>query len=226
MKQYEPIVWDIETTGLNPMVQDWMDGVMYDARVTAVGIGRVHGWREATEIEEAEVEVKSLWDQSEYRLLEVANERMTEIVEEMEEAGKTPFLVGYNSRQFDHQYIGARYGRYRLEGSHINHGLKRLDLQRVVNKHYDHSRYMPSQDEVAEVYGVEVPDEYDGKDMPEAYANGEWAKIQAHVEGDIEVLGKLFVAMRNGSMNEFYQHYNVGSDFMKADPGDIQEEEW
>jgi len=132
---HEPIFFDIETTGFDPMPQAGWDDSSYDPRVTAIGLATADNWRSAEGPEDVETDTKVLYDSSEYRLLEVAAERLDEIGSEVMADGDAPFLVGYNSRKFDHPYLGARYARLRIDGSRFNRLAQRLDMMRAVKKH-------------------------------------------------------------------------------------------
>jgi uncharacterized protein YprB with RNaseH-like and TPR domain len=207
MTDMEPIFWDIETTGLNPMAQYWWDGKMA-ARVTAIGIGRLHGWRDADDYSDVDAEVKCLYDGDEYNLLKVFTDRLESHVADINEGGKSPFIVGWNSRQFDHPYIGARYARLRLSNEWVNNSLHRLDMMRPLGDDDVMSKRYPSQDDYAEALGIEVYDELDGSDMPKAYERGEWHKIKQHVEADVDVMMKVFFMKAEACYEELYHHYD------------------
>jgi len=212
MTRYEPIFFDIETTGLNPMAQEWWDNQTSGARVTAVGLGRVEGWRDSDDPDDCEFTTKVLTDESEYRLLQVAAERLENMSWYYTDRDVEAFLVGHNSRQFDHPYIGARYSRLRLDGSLFTYVLKRLDTMRALGKHWDEVSRYPSEDDVLEILGIESDDPYDGSDMPDAYAERNWDAIKTHVEADVEEMMEMFVRLSEPCMEEFYDHYDVPKD--------------
>lgn len=206
---YEPIFWDIETTGLNPMAQHWWDNEM-KAQVICIVMGRIDNWRHAESFDEAKFETKVLWDGDEYRLLEVFHERLVEMTNEvmMEDSEMEPFLVGWNSRQFDHPYIGARFARKRLDGSLVNHNLKRLDMMRALGNDEVLSTGYPKQDEYAKELGIDVDDEITGADMADAFKVDDWDKISRHGESDVIEMMKVFVEKKEACMEEFYNHYS------------------
>lgn len=212
VESYEPIFFDIETTGLNPMQQEWWDNASHGARVTAVGIGTVEGWRDSDDPDDCDINVKVLTDESEYRLLKVAHTRLVEIAQGFLSGGDDCFLVGHNSRQFDHPYLGARYARLRLDGSLWNHNLKRLDTMRALGKHWDGLGRYPKEDDVLERLGIESDDPYTGADMPDAYGNKDWDAIKTHVRCDVEEMAKMFVMLSEPCMTEFYDHYDIDKD--------------
>jgi uncharacterized protein YprB with RNaseH-like and TPR domain len=212
MTEYDPVFFDIETTGFNPMAQQWHNSYQYDARVTAVGVGTVKGWREAEGHEDCEYDVDVYWDESEYRLLQVLPDRLDNKIAMIRGEGYEPFLVSFNGRQFDHPYLGARFSRLRLDGGAFTHGLKRLDMMRALGKRWgDIGRY-PSEDDCLEEMGIASDDPYDGSDMPDMFGNGNWDAISEHARHDIEEMMRLFVETRTECMGEFYDHYDVDSE--------------
>lgn len=211
-EKYEPVFFDIETTGLNPMAQEWWDNETHGARVTAIGIGTVDGWRDTTDPEDCDIDVKVLTDESEYRLLNVARERLKEVEAEIFDNGGEAFLVGHNSRQFDHPYLGARYARLRLDGRAWNDILKRLDTMRALGKNWNEVGRFPKEDDVLDVLGIESDDPYTGADMPNAYAERNWDAIKTHVRHDVNDMAKLFVVLSEPCMEEFYDHYDIDKD--------------
>lgn len=213
MTKHVPLFFDIETTGLNPLAQEWYDNVDYGARVTAIGIGRMNDeFYRGGGYQECSNSVTVLHDDSEYRLLKVAHERLKEIHADYQKQGFVPFLVTFNGRKFDHPYLGARYARLRLDGSYFNHMLKRLDMMRAFGKHYDAVSRYPSEDDCLDALGIESVDELDGSDMPDAYGNGEWGKIKSHVQEDVDEMIKLFCAEPEVCMEEFFDHYDINDD--------------
>lgn len=215
MVQHEPIFFDIETTGLNPMVPHWYKNQL-EARVTAIAMGRIHGWADASDPDDCDIEVQVWSDSDEYNLLKVVNERFTTA---MDNAGhhmdREPFLVGYNSRQYDHPYLGARYARKRLDGELFNHRYKRLDMMREASIPQDHAlgpKTFPSQDDYAEYLGIPVDDDTDGSDMPQFYEEGKWDKIRYHCEEDVKVMCRIFMERRESMMQTFYDHYDISAE--------------
>jgi len=213
MTNYVPVFFDIETTGFNPLHQKYFGDTDYGARVTAIGIGTMDdAWKNGAEYEDCEPDVDVLWDESEYRLLEVAHDRLQGIVAFYEDEGYDPFLVTFNGRNYDHPYLGARYARLRLDGSWWNHKLKRLDMMRALGKRMTGVSRYPSEDDCLEAVGIESEDEYDGSDMPDFYEDGEWDKIESHCHDDVEEMMMLFCEEPEFCMEEFYEHYNVDAD--------------
>lgn len=209
MTEYEPIFFDIETTGFNPLSQEWHSNVQSGARVTAVAIGQATGWRDAEGHEDCEYETTVYWDDSEYKLLEVLHDRAMSMVEAIEDNGQEPFLVTFNGRKYDHPYMGARFARLRLDGRPFTHGAKRLDMFRALGKHCSEVGRYPSEDDCLEAFGIESDDPYDGSDMPDMYAQGNWQAIEDHARDDTEEMMRLFVETRNVCMSEFYDHYKI-----------------
>lgn len=213
MTDYEPVFFDIETTGLNPLAQEWHGEVNHDAQVLCVAIGTLTDWRGSKEGYGTNVEVLS--GDSEYNLLERLRNRAENIITQIESGSdgismdtdedKAAFLVGYNSRTFDHPYLGARYARYRQDAWPFGYGVKRLDMMRAFDD-------WGSQDEKAEENGIEVTDEIDGADIPGLYENREWDKIEHHAREDLRVLMELFMEVRDDAMDQLYSHYDIEQD--------------
>ncbi len=200
---YWPIFWDIETTGLNPLARDFWSGQM-EAQVTAVGFGTIRNWDRGPDVDTADLQVEVVYDNSEYRLLNILEDR----VKAMDYEG-TPFLVGYNSRNFDHPYIGARYARLRQDAEPFGSEWKRLDMMRVAGKDDTISKRYPKEGEYADALGVDVPDPYDGSDMPEAFENGNWDAIKTHAEADVKESMLMFLKRKGLMMEQFYNHYDI-----------------
>lgn len=222
MTQFQPVFWDIETTGLNPMAQEWWNNSM-GAQVTAMAFGQIEGWHDNPDDYETSVSV--YYDESEYRLLDVCQTRLREVVQTVrDELDREPFLAGFNIRQFDCPYAGARYARKRLNGDLMTHELKRLDMSRPAVITQDDGTVVdqyPSQNDYAESVGVTVNDEYDGEDMPMAFENREWDKIVSHVESDVEVMMEVFMDDVELFMNHLYDHYDgVSGDYVSATGGE------
>lgn len=210
-KTYIPVFWDIETTGLNPMAQSWHSHTEHDAAVTAVAIGTFDGWREPEP--DPEYNVRILMNENneysmsgEYKLFNRLNGLMRGMIAEHEDGESELFFVGYNSRRFDHPYIGARMARLRKNGFPLTHGRKRLDMMAAIKSR--DGRYV-SQDDYAEELGVEHEPFLTGKDMPEAFSTGNFEAIRGHVEADIRVLMEMFLKDRTDMMNHFYAHYDI-----------------
>jgi len=212
MTYYEPIFFDIETTGLNPMAQHFWSSADYAAQVTAVGIGQMDNWREGQSWEDAEYEVECYIDNSEYSLLQQIQSVVEAKVEYVREGGGIPYLVGFNSRNYDHPYLGARFARLRLDGSVFNHDTQRLDMMRALGKHWDGVGRYPSEDDCLEELGIGSDDPYDGSDMPDAFSNGNFEAIITHVKADVEEMMKLFVAKKEECVQEYYDHYDIDAD--------------
>lgn len=200
---YWPVFWDIETTGLNPLAREFWNGKM-EAQVTAVGLGTFRNWDEGPNEESARMQIQVVWDSDEYRLLQAIQDRLYT----MDYDGK-PFLVGYNSRNFDHPYMGARYARKRLDGEPFVSEWKRLDMMRVAENDTAIPKRYPKEGEYADALGVDVADPYDGSDMPDAFKNKEWNKIETHVKADVEESMLMFLKRKGLMMDHFYDHYDI-----------------
>jgi len=212
MTQYKPVFFDIETTGLNPMAQHFWNSSDYAAQVTAVGIGTVDQWRDNQSIEEAEYDTQVFINSSEYQLLQNVEERIEAKLDHIRGKDKVPYLVGFNSRNFDHPYIGARFSRLRLDGSAFTHREKRLDMMRALGKHWDEISRYPSEDDCLEALGIDSDDPHDGSDMPAAFEEGNFEAIITHVRADVKEMMKLFVAKKEECVGEFFDHYDIEQD--------------
>jgi uncharacterized protein YprB with RNaseH-like and TPR domain len=202
---YKPIFFDIETTGLNPLAQEWHYQHDYDAQVFAVTVGYFPDFPNSWD----ERETFTVWNTDEYELLEELREKMCNVVDHLELQGDESFLVGYNSRSFDHPYLVARYSRKRQNPFPFCYERKRLDMMNVL---YHETGKHWKEDEYAEHLGIEVDDEYTGKDMPDAFANREWQKIFEHVKSDVNVLMDMFLEEKEMFMQGFYDHYDIERD--------------
>ena len=207
---YEPVFFDIETTGLHPLAQPWWNSVEHGAMVICVGIGTVRNWRGSPDDAHKFTHVFS--EEQEYVLLKDLKDRMMEFLDEChgDIDDKEFFLVGWNSRQFDHPYIGARYSRLRLNGHPFSHGWKRLDLMRVAKNKT--GRYRKQDEYVEEVTGKRHDDDITGSDVPDLYENNRVDKIMHHCRADIRDLIDVFMADREPAMQEFYDHYDIDRD--------------
>jgi len=210
--QYEPVFFDIETTGLNPMAQDWWSGTDHAAQVTAVGIGWLGDWREGQSLDDVTINQEVYSDRSEYQLLGKIAGVMEARMDYIEDDDTEPILVTFNGRQYDHPYLGARFARLRLDGSVFNSDYKRLDMMRALGTRMDGVGRYPSEDDCLDELGLGSDDPYDGSDMPEAFAEGDMDAIRTHVRHDVAEMLKLFVETKELCMEEFYQHYGIDKD--------------
>lgn len=202
---YFPIFWDIETTGLNPMIEPWSN-MGRTSQVTAIGFGCIDNWHEAPDRQSADITVKCLYDSDEYRLLSNFQDRLTDLVGEGE-----PIIIGYNSRVYDHPYYNARCGRLRLDPEPLASQWKRLDMMRVAGSDPAVPKTYPKEGEYADALGIEVEDPYDGSDMPEAFANKNWDKIKTHVLADVKESILMFLERKDRMMDHFYDHYDINA---------------
>ena len=209
---YEPVFFDIETTGLNPMAQDWWNNTDYPAQVTAIGLGWIDDWRDGQDIEDVVLNTEVYSDPDEYRLLDNVADKVEARCEYIADETTEPMLVTFNGRQYDHPYLGARYARLRLDGSVFNHQYKRLDMMRALGNHLEGVGRYPSEDDCLEKLGIGSDDPYDGSDMPDAFGDDDWKMIREHVGHDVTEMLKLFVATKTECMTEFYDHYGVDKD--------------
>lgn len=210
MTQIEPIFFDMEATGLNPMAQNWWNNTEHGAQVLVFTFGRLHSWRYNNDYDDADPELDSVYDSNEYRLLKVAHSRLEEHVTGIRNEGWEPVIFGFNIRRYDLPYIGARYARKRLDGSLFTHELRRLDTLHDVATHDDDTEWKPKQHKYAEDLGIEiVEDEFDGKDVPRLFSEGRFEDIQSHCEADVETELRMFLKKRNFFVNQFYDHYNI-----------------
>lgn len=203
---YTPIFWDIETTGLNPMAQSWWDDEQA-AQVIAVGLGTIGNMDESPSKEDADVQVTSIVGDNEYEILQQVTQRVRAM-----DYDKEPFLVGYNSRKFDHVYFPARCGRLRLDPEPFCSEWKRLDMMRAAAKDDRIAKRYPKEGEYADALGVSVPDPFDGSDMPEAFQKENFEAIQTHVEADVRESVLMFLEARDLMMDTFYDHYDIDND--------------
>lgn len=210
MTEYYPVFWDIETTGFNPTVPTWWSKPA--AEVTAVAIGQIKDWD--GDGEDRSVQVHMNRGNEEYELIENIREAMIDFEDRLEEKGMEPYLVGHNIRGFDVLYWSARAARYRQDPYPFGYGWKRLDTLRALELPSDHgvedvsNRKYPGQQDYADYLGIDYLDELDGSDMPQAFIDGEYQKIENHVRDDIEVAMEIFMQERDVMMDEFWGHYD------------------
>lgn len=206
MTRYQPVFFDIETTGLNPMAQHWWDSVQHGARVICVGIGTLTDWR--GNLEDSEPHVTVFSDEQEYVLLENLQEWTYDFLDEYHpDIDNEFFFVGWNSRTFDHPYIGARYSRLRLNGYPFTHGWKRLDLFRVIRKKT--GKYWKQDDYIEELSGERAEDDVTGAEIPELFEKNRLDKIRKHCNADVYDLIDIFRYDRTSAMRELYDHYDI-----------------
>lgn len=206
MTEFEPVVFDIETTGLNPLAQEWQSYQSHDAQVIAIGIGTFDDWWDKDSFDG---DVSVLYGEDEYELLEDIREKMVEVASSIEDRGREPFLVTWNGRNYDHPYLGARYARYRQPPYPFCHALKRLDLFRMVLSATGQYR---KQEDYAEELGVGTEDEFDGSDMPDMFDDRNWDAIIQHARQDVVELMQIAMVEREKCMGHFYDHYDIMRD--------------
>lgn len=206
-KKYHPVFFDIETTGLNPMAESWMNGVDYDAEVVCVGIGTVTNWRDS--LSGSNISITIFDHEQEYELIRNFNSNLIDWLDQKTEKEVGPddeyFFVGWNNRSYDHTYYGARAARLRLNGYPVTHGWKRLDCQRVIKKMT--GRYWAQDDWMDEI-GVAHEDDITGADVPDLYSQNRVGKIRKHCRADVHDLIEIFLNNREKMMNELYSHYD------------------
>jgi len=225
MVKFEPVFFDIETTGLHPLAQKWWDNTQHGAQVICVGIGVLENWRGRRA--DAEKRVKVFSNPDEYALLDSIGQDMTEFVEDVigqpiprpasdawDEVVQ-PFFVGWNNRSFDHPYMGARFSRLRKNGYPFTRGWKRLDAMNAIQSK---TGRIWSQDDWMEKIGVRHEDDITGADVPDMFEAGHIDKIRTHCYTDIQDLMEIFLEDREAMMGEFYNHYDI-----PADPNYVEE---
>lgn len=219
MTKYVPVFWDIETTGLNPMAEYWWNGGRNE--VICVCVATVEDWEDEGE----EVNIHSFTGDSEYPLIQEVREGMYTILSDIEgwnwddiyepseeDVDPEAFLVGFNSRSFDHTFWSARCGRLRQSNWPFGHQRKRLDAMRVCRNRCGYE-YQDSQDDIAEDIGIEMADDtVDGSDVPELYENGQMDLIENHARADVKDLVGIFMEFREEMLAEFYDHYDIEKD--------------
>lgn len=218
--QYVPIFWDIETTGLHPMAKHWWNHHDHSARVVCVGVGYIDNYVPSNAEQSYTVDV--LWDDNEWELLGQVADHMEELVDRIESFDEDyeTFMVGWNSRGFDHPYYGARCARLRKDNFPFGHQRKRLDMMNAM-KSVRGTRKNISQDSVAEEIGVLAEDEFDGSDMPELFEQGQIDPILHHCKTDLEDMVEIFFEYQSEMMNHFYDHYEIDADASYVDTVDL-----
>lgn len=210
MNKAVPVFFDIETTGLNPLAQEWWSNEEHGARVICIGVGVLTDWR--GDVDNAEKHVTVLYDKSEYKLLQNAEREVYKFLGEVGvgnpfEEDNEFFMVGWNNRTFDHPYIGARYSRLRLDGTIFTNEWKRLDLMRVARNKT--GKFWKQDDYMEENMGFRSEDDVTGKDVPDLLSNNRVDKIRSHCNSDLKDLMDIFLFDRKPAMEEFYDHYDI-----------------
>lgn len=207
MTEFEPLFFDIEATGVNPIAKSWA-GSRLDAQVLCVGFGRIMGWREG---EEYSYDVDTIYGASEYELLRKVKQRFSIMAKAIRQEGKTPVPVMFNGKQYDYPYLGARYLRYNQRPPTILMDHKRLDLMYAI-KEFKGDFKNPSQGDIAKEHGVLVEDEFDGSDIPRLFEEDRWEDIESHARCDVEELIKIFKVYRDVAFQHFYDHYDIAGE--------------
>lgn len=206
--KYEPVFWDIETTGLNPMAQPWWNSGKN--QVTCVGMATIHGWRDGQDPEDVEIDVVTVSGNSEYNVIERVPEAYKDLTKNIPSKDEMVqyFPTGFRSRSFDHPFYCARAGRLRLRPWPFGHQTLRLDTYRVIWKRLGGPKDV-SQDQWVEEIGMgPKEDQYDGSDMPQLFEDGRMDAIEHHCRTDLIDLANIFLHDREEMMAELYDHYD------------------
>jgi len=82
-------------------------------------------------------------------------------------------------------------------------------MMRVAGKDPIISKRYPKEGEYADALDVDVPDDYTGADMPEAFENRQWDKIKEHVNADVKESMLMFIKRKGMMMETFHEHYDI-----------------
>lgn len=227
MTLYEPVFFDLETSGLSPIESPWEYVSQSDAQVITIGVGFFREVHPDMDPDELELEIRVFENTgSEYSILKNARQFIRNKVAKLEDwwpyheleegqmlkmkEGKgldtECFLVSWNGRKFDHAYAGARYARLRQDPFPFGYRRKRLDMMKSIR---DKTGVVFSQDDWCEEKDIEVNDSVVGSDVPELWENGRTDKIKAHCYSDIEDMMRLFHADWEWHMEHFCDHYGI-----------------
>lgn len=215
--KYQPVFFDIETTGLDPIDNpSWEDST--PNRVTCVGVGWFSdGWEDEEELDGDDIWTAVYMDEDEYDLIDRVLGRDGLIAETLDrktgeyDTDEYGFVVGWNSRVFDHSYLAARAARYRISGYPIQSVAKRLDMMRPAAREYGNRNYV-SEDDYLDFIGMENEDEFTGADMKEAFEDSRWRDIKTHCESDVEQMLRVFFEKREMMYGHLFDYYNIDSD--------------
>lgn len=237
--EYEPVFFDIECSGFNPLAKSSISSAKRDADTYVVCIGTMDNWRTASGLDDVEMDIRCFHQiEGEYKLLDVLNSQMVNVVSgiegwytDVEHKGDgdivypqrsgldtEAILVTYNGRTFDHGYLGARFARYRLDPFPFGYRRLRLDCIKAFLKERGH--YI-SQDDIAEELGVKADDQITGKDVPKAWERGDKEKVITHCRTDVLDLMSIFFKKKRLMMNHFYDHYDMDREAVFAEEGSI-----
>jgi len=209
MTEYFPVFYDIETTGLNPMIEPWYNAQA--SEVTAVAMGWYPDYPDSLEKREIEVVVNEGND--EYEVIGEVLDRFADIVTR----GYDPLIrVGWNIKQFDDPYFCARAGRLN-QNAHFMMKWRRLDMMRALTLpedwwdeefHEGKNRNYPKQDDYARYLDIDFNDSLDGSQMPDAFEDGDYDKIAEHVLDDMNVMMEIFSQEAHACLSHFEEHYD------------------
>lgn len=215
--KYEPVLFDIESTGFNPAVEPWSYHHDRPSCVISIGFGTLSNWRDSNNDGDIDVEVLSI-DNSNDRAMNVEHTLLKEIDRKVKsisseinnrEGDWEMFLVGFNSRGFDHPYLGARYARHRMGSPLINHRAKRLDMSNALKEEFGKFN---SQDDWVDRFGIETNDDTTGAQVPEWFDDNRIDKVEKHNYWDVKEMCEIFLKFKEEMMEHFYRHYDIDSE--------------
>jgi hypothetical protein len=226
-KNYEPLFWDIETLGLDPMpAPAWVD----DQPPVVIGIAFGwfdEGWRSKTDWDYVGINTyfaglqdvdgdTGKWQLfgQEHELLEDALGYDGDIglaVDEIQRRGDEVFVTGWNTRNFDHPFLGARCGRHRLTMRPFGDSFKRLDMMRPAASDYGNSHAV-SEDDYLDYLGMPNDDDFTGEDMLEEFEKGNLDAVRSHAMSDVTQMMEIFFSKRKIMYDHFFRHYDIDAE--------------
>jgi len=162
-----PLVIDIETTGLDPMVDE----------IVAIGI------------KHPEDEFVYMRDD------EIGEESLVAFAISMVDDLNPDVIVGYNIKRFDRPFIYSKLAKYRIHGNTIYKAIY-VDLMEIVCRYISRERRYVKLSEICEYLGIEKTDEVTGKDVPSLWKLGKYDEIEKHCYDDIRVTYELLKRLK------------------------------
>lgn len=184
-RKFLPIIFDIETTGLNPQ---------YD-EVIVIGYSK-------SNLEKPRIFPRI---RSERKIIN----SFIKDLEKWRNKYEDICLVGYNIRRFDIEFLIKRASHYGL----VFPELPVIDLIDIAGK-YVRKRY-PKLIEVAEYFNIPYDKEVSGKEVPELWKLGERGKVISHCEKDVLTELQLFLKVEMDCKVYFKKKYGIDVEFIK-----------
>ena len=189
-----PVVFDIETEGLDP----------FKNKVLAIA------WKVGHENPIAMC-VKKENAAGEKQLLDLFFSKLNSLSEVGSEEGIRPLLVGYNILGFDIPFLTTRaIVNGMIEESATLRKFYRVDLMHLVTRYLRTNNKHMKLKEVAEALGIGVVDEVEGADVPELFEEENYKAIMEHCISDVKLAYQLMLKLKPLIEYNVQRRYNLG----------------